>query len=118
MRDDHSIAVTTHEFDADPLWEKLRRFARRAGRVVVERVLRLYYASQDPRTPAWARRAIYGGLAYFVLPLDFVPDFLPGIGFTDDAATLLLTLTAVSAYVHDDIKVRARAKIADWFGEP
>jgi uncharacterized membrane protein YkvA (DUF1232 family) len=118
MPDNRRLAITAHEFAVDPLWEKLRRFARRAGRVVVERVLRLYYASQDPRTPRWAKRTIYAGLAYFILPLDFVPDILPGIGFTDDAATLLMTLTAVSAYVHDDVKVRARTKVADWFGEP
>jgi uncharacterized membrane protein YkvA (DUF1232 family) len=100
----------------DRLWEKLRRFARAAGRTVVERALRLYYASQDPATPAWARRAIYAGLAYFILPLDLVPDLVPGVGYSDDAATLLLTLAAVSAYVSGDIKVRARAKAAEWFG--
>ena len=100
------------------LWEKLGRFARVAGRVVVERALRLYYASQDPATPAWARRAIYGALAYFILPIDLVPDLLPGIGYTDDAGTLLATLAAVSMYVTRDIKVRARAKTAEWFGAP
>lgn len=101
----------------DAFWEKLRRFARAAGRTVVERALRLWYASQDPKTPAWAKRAIYGALAYFVLPLDLVPDLLPGVGYTDDAATLLVTLTVVSAWVSRDIKRRARAKTAEWFGE-
>ena len=98
-------------------WDKLRRYARIAGRTVVERALRLYYASQDPATPPWARRAIYAGLAYFLMPFDLVPDFLPAVGYTDDAATLLLTLAFVSAYVGTDIKIRAAAKTAEWFGE-
>ena len=51
----------------DAFWDKLRRFARAAGRTVVERALRLYYAAQDPATPPWARRAIYAGLAYFIM---------------------------------------------------
>ena len=101
----------------DAFWDKLRRYARVAGRTVVERALRLYYASQDPATPPWARRAIYAGLAYFLMPLDLVPDFVPVVGYTDDAATLLMTLAFVSAYVGKDIKIRAAAKAADWFGE-
>jgi uncharacterized membrane protein YkvA (DUF1232 family) len=101
----------------DAFWDKLRRYARVAGRTVVERALRLYYASQDPATPPWARRAIYAGLAYFLVPFDLVPDFLPAVGYTDDAATLLMTLAFVSAYVGKDIKSRAAAKTADWFGD-
>ena len=118
MREETSIAVVDQPFDAGAFREKLARFAKRAGRVVVERALRLYYASLDPRTPRWAKRTIYAGLAYFVVPFDLVPDFIPGIGFTDDAATRLFTLLLVSAYVHTDIKIRARQKTIDWFGEP
>jgi uncharacterized membrane protein YkvA (DUF1232 family) len=118
MSEERSLTVAAPDFDSEQLWDKLRRYARRAGRIVVERALRLYYAAQDPRTPPWAKRAIYAGLAYFIVPFDLVPDFVPGIGFTDDAGTLLFTLFAVSAYVHRDIKVRARAKMIDWFGEP
>ena len=110
--------VVVRGYTADRFWEKLRRFARRAGRSVVERALRLYYAAQDPRTPPWARRAIYAALAYFIVPIDVIPDFVPGIGYVDDLGTLLLTLLVVSAYVSADIKARAHAKTVDWLGEP
>jgi uncharacterized membrane protein YkvA (DUF1232 family) len=118
MREEASPAVVVPPFEAARFWDKLQRYARRAGRIVVERALRLYYAAQDPRTPPWAKRAIYAGLAYFIVPIDLVPDVIPGAGFTDDAATLLATLFVVSAYVHADIKTRARRKASDWFGEP
>jgi uncharacterized membrane protein YkvA (DUF1232 family) len=118
MAEQTSITVVDQSFDAAAFWEKLRRFATRAGRIVVERALRLYYASLDPRTPPWARRAIYAALAYFVMPFDLIPDFIPGIGYTDDAGTLLFTLFIVSAYVDPEIKLRARRKMVDWFGEP
>jgi uncharacterized membrane protein YkvA (DUF1232 family) len=119
MRDKTSTAVVVvPEFEEDRLWRKLGRFARRAGRVVVERALRLFYAAQDPRTPPWARRAIYAALAYFIIPFDLIPDFIPGVGFTDDAGTLLFTLFVVSAYVDRDVKIRARQKMVEWFGEP
>ncbi len=118
MSDERGLVLAVPEFDADGFWDKLRRYARRAGRIVVERALRLYYAAQDPRTPPWAKRTIYAALAYFVLPFDLIPDFVPGIGFTDDAGTLLFTLVVVSAYVHTDIKIRAHQKTVAWFGEP
>ena len=110
-------AVAEDPSVGDAFWDKLRRYARVAGRTVVERALRLYYASQDPATPPWARRAIYAGLAYFLLPFDLIPDFIPAVGYTDDAATLLATLAFVSVYVGKDIKIRAAAKTAEWFGE-
>ena len=97
-------------------WAKIGRFARVAGRVVIERALRLYYAAQDPTTPEWAKRMIYAGLAYFVVPLDLVPDIVPGIGYFDDLGTLAFTLFCVSAYVSPAVKQRAREKLAEWFG--
>jgi uncharacterized membrane protein YkvA (DUF1232 family) len=51
------------------------------------------------------------------LPLDLIPDFVPVVGYSDDAATLLMTLAFVSTYVGKDIKIRAAAKTAEWFGE-
>ena len=105
-------------YSPDRFWAKLSRFSLVAGRGVVERALRLYYAAQDPRTPPWAKRAIYAALAYFILPFDLIPDFIPGIGYTDDLGTLVLTLAAVSAWVSPEIKARARAKTAVWFGPP
>lgn len=35
-------------------------------------------------------------LAYFLIPIDGISDFIPGLGFTDDIALLLWTLKVVS----------------------
>ena len=34
------------------------------------------------------RVALIGALAYFIVPFDFIPDMLPIIGLTDDAAVI------------------------------
>ena len=39
---------------------------------------------------------IVATLAYLVLPTDLIPDFLPGIGFTDDAAAFILAFRQLS----------------------
>ena len=103
-------------FDSEGLWAKLAKVGRTAGQGVVERVLWLYYAAQRPDVPRWAKLTIYGALAYFVLPLDAVADFLPGIGFVDDLGALSAALLTVASYIDDDVKQRAQQKLAQWFG--
>lgn len=96
--------------------QKLTRYAKVAGREVVEKALCLFYAAQSPSTPRWAKTAIYGALGYFIFPLDAVPDFAPLVGYTDDLGVLAAALATVSMYVTDDIKQRSRHTVEKWFG--
>ncbi|OWT63475.1 YkvA family protein [Candidimonas nitroreducens] len=101
------------------LWRKLQQHAGAAGRAVLEKALYLYYAAQSPATPKWARRVIYGALAYFVLPLDAIPDLIPGIGYTDDLSVMAAALATVALYITPEVRALAQHKIAQWFdGEP
>jgi uncharacterized membrane protein YkvA (DUF1232 family) len=111
-----NIESMAQDFDEGSFWRKLSRFARRAGRRVIERVLVLYYCMQDPDTPAWARRVIMGALAYFVLPVDIVPDILPFAGFADDFGVLASALTIVLTHIKPDHWGQAERKLETWFG--
>ena len=68
----------------------------------------VYYAARDPETPMAAKGIMLGALAYFVMPIDAIPDVLAGIGFTDDAAVI----TAVIATLGANIRKRHR-ELAD-----
>jgi uncharacterized membrane protein YkvA (DUF1232 family) len=57
-------------------------------------------------------------LAYFVIPTDLVPDIVAGLGFTDDAAVLMIALRTVAGHVTDTHKQRARAVLADGEDSP
>ena len=105
-----------NEFDDGSFWNKVKNFALKAGREVIEKALWLYYAAQQPSTPAWARTVIYGALAYFVLPVDAMPDAIPVAGFTDDLGALVAALGTVSMYVTDQVKQMASEKMREWFG--
>jgi len=110
------MSDNANHYSEDSFWEKLKNFAVKAGGEVVEKALQLYYAAQEPETPAWAKTAIYGALGYFILPLDVIPDVMPGIGFTDDLGILAAAIGAVSMYINDDVKKKAEQKMQDWFG--
>lgn len=112
------LEVHEREYSEPGFWRKLTRFARAAGREVVEKALWLYYAMQRPETPAWAKRVIIGALAYFILPLDLIPDFVPLAGYTDDLSALMLAIGTVAVYISPAVKEQARLKATEWFGEP
>lgn len=56
--------------------------------------LSVWWCARDPETPTAAKGMMLAALAYFVLPVDAIPDILPAIGFTDDAA-VFATLVAI-----------------------
>jgi len=78
-------------------WQKLRRFA---GQVpFVEDIVAGYYCALDPATPMRVRGMLLAAIAYFILPLDFIPDMVAGLGFADDAALVTAVLALVSAHI-------------------
>jgi uncharacterized membrane protein YkvA (DUF1232 family) len=78
-------------------WQKLRRFA---GQVpFVEDIVAGYYCALDPATPMRVRGMLLAAIAYFILPFDFIPDFVAGLGFADDAALVTAVLALVSAHI-------------------
>jgi uncharacterized membrane protein YkvA (DUF1232 family) len=116
LRRDPDARRAVPEFDRGRFWGKLARSALAAGREVVEKALWLYYAAERPDVPRWAKLTIYGALAYFVLPLDAIPDLIPGAGYVDDLGALGTALLTVASYVDEDVKRRARQRMEQWFG--
>lgn len=74
------------------LRDKLRRHGRHLSQELIGQIRFVYEAFCDPATPAAAKMIVAGALAYFLLPADALPDFLPMLGFTDDAAVIGLAL--------------------------
>lgn len=98
-------------YSGPALWRTLGRVAVAAGRETLTAALVLFYCLKDRDTPAWARGVIVGALGYLILPLDMVPDILPGAGFGDDWGTIVVALSTVAAYIKDEHKARARRQV-------
>lgn len=116
MSDLIPTAVSAEGYSDESFWDKVSRFAKKAGREVVEKALWLHYAAQDEKTPVWAKTTIYGALAYFILPTDAIPDFIPGAGFTDDLGALVAAVTTVAIYITPEVRERAAGQVQKWFG--
>ena len=97
------------------LWNKITQFAKKAGIKVVYTSLLLWFAYQREETPKWAKRIILGVIAYFLSPIDMIPDLIPFLGFTDDLGILGMGLVAIAGYINDDVRLKAREKLSNWF---
>jgi uncharacterized membrane protein YkvA (DUF1232 family) len=58
-----------------------------------------FYCAMDPNSPRRVRAILLGALAYFILPIDAVPDFLAMVGFGDDIAVLAAAIAAVRSNI-------------------
>ena len=89
------------------------KFKRFAGRLpFAEDLLAAYYCAFDRDTPRHVQLSLLGALAYFVLPIDFMPDLMPLLGFGDDAAVLVTALRLVAANIRPEHRDAARAALA------
>ncbi|MDE7064348.1 MAG: DUF1232 domain-containing protein [Desulfovibrionaceae bacterium] len=119
MRRDEDGAWSAYvsDYSAEKLWAKLKGVAVTVGCEGIRNVLRLFYALEAPNIPKKVKMVIYGALGYFISPLDVIPDVIPVVGFTDDLGVLAAAVAFVSLYITPDVKARADAKLADWFGK-
>jgi uncharacterized membrane protein YkvA (DUF1232 family) len=91
-------------------WTKAKRVAAKLP--FAEDLLAAYYCAFDYATPLQVKAALLGALAYFVLPFDAIPDFLPFLGYADDAAVLLTALRLVAGHIRPEHYEAARAALA------
>lgn len=97
-------------FSEPKFWDKLKKVAKSAGKKVVKMALLLYYVMQSPDVPIAQKTIIIGALGYLILPVDLIPDFIPILGFTDDATALAAALKTIKSSITPEIEAKAKAK--------
>lgn len=95
----------------------IEKWFKKMGVKVVYAALLLFYSYQSKDTPKWAKNVIIGALAYFVSPIDGIPDLSPFIGFTDDMGILSFGLVTIACYIDKDIRSKAKSNLSRFFKE-
>ena len=114
MATDHSVGFEPADRLAQDSDSVRRRFWIKFKQVVAklpfaEDLLAAYYCAFDRETPRHVQLTLLGALAYFILPFDFMPDMLPILGFTDDAAVLATAIRMVANNIRPEHREAARA---------
>ena len=113
---EHSVGFDPADRLAQDRDSVRRRFKSKFKQVVArlpfaEDLLAAYYCAFDRQTPRHVQASLLGAIAYFVLPFDFMPDVLPILGFTDDAAVLATAIRMVATHIMPEHREAARAAL-------
>jgi uncharacterized membrane protein YkvA (DUF1232 family) len=101
---ERSERVVRREF-----WSKLASSLSRIP--FAEKAVAAYFCAADPATPLRVKGTLFAALAYFVLPLDMVPDMILGLGFTDDMVVLATAFNLIRTHLRPRHLERARRTI-------
>ena len=99
------------------LWDKLKTYALKAGRVATKPILTFYYVMQDSETTTLDKALIYGAIAYIVIPADLLPRKVLGLlGILDDAAVIAYVYKKISNKITAEITNKVEDTLDSWFG--
>ena len=96
-------------------WPKMRRVAAKGP--FAKEALSVWYCAKDDDTPLAAKGMMLAALAYFVMPVDAIPDVIVGLGYTDDAAVFTALMAIVGRNLKPKHKQAAKADIERLRGE-
>ncbi len=109
--------LDTKKFSEIKLFKKIGQAAKNAGIIVIYPALVLYYLFKDKNVPSSSKTIIIAALAYFIFPMDSIPDITPIIGYSDDLGVLYVTISQLIKYISPDILQKVKDRIVEWFGE-
>ncbi|MDB5496356.1 MAG: hypothetical protein JWP28_387 [Phenylobacterium sp.] len=104
----HAIRLNEQRV-ARGFWPKIRKVAAHVP--FASDALAVWFCARDDETPVAAKGMMFAALAYFVLPTDAIPDFIAGIGYTDDAAVFVAVLSIVGKHLKPRHREAAKAAV-------
>lgn len=100
------------------IYFKIELWAKRVKRDAVM----LWFARSHPDTPFFAKALCFFAVAYALSPIDLIPDFIPVLGYVDDAlllpAMIWLAVRLLPAHVVEVCRARAEEWLLDKKGKP
>ena len=83
-------------------------------KVMQNNVVIMYYAWKHPHTPVYIKGLLAMLMVYTVSPMDILPDYLPFLGFVDDATLISITILYVMRLLPDSVRMDCQQKSERW----
>lgn len=112
-----NIGKWTENYTPTKLFSKIGSTAKAAGKKAVYAALLLYYALTADEVPLKDKLIVIGALGYFICPADLIPDFVVGLGYTDDVGVLVWATKTIWNNITPATHQKARERLSSWFGE-
>lgn len=105
------------KYSEESFWSKVKSSVKKAGIALIYKALQLFYVTQNPNCPKKIKAAIFAALGMFISPIDFIPDFAPIVGYSDDATAIALAIAVAHIYIDSTVKQKARDTLQKIFGK-
>ena len=97
--------------------DKVTKYGKLIGINALYKAVQLWFVLQKPDVPASTKAVIMGALGYLIAPLDFLPDLMPVLGYTDDFVAITFALIKVQGYIDEEGERKSKNLLAKIFGE-
>ena len=92
--------------------DKVTKYGKLIGINALYKAVQLWFVMQKPDVPAATKAVIMGALGYLIAPLDFLPDLMPVLGYTDDLVAITFALIKVQGYIDDEVERKSKKLLA------
>ena len=97
--------------------DKVTKYGKLIGINALYKAVQLWFVMQKPDVPATTKAVIMGALGYLIAPLDFLPDLMPVLGYTDEFVAITFALIKVQGYIDEEVERKSKHLLAKIFGE-
>ena len=97
--------------------DKVTKYGKLIGINALYKAVQLWFVLQKLDVPASTKAVIMGALGYLIAPLDFLPDLMPVLGYTDDFVAITFALIKVQGYIDEEVERKSKSLLAKIFGE-
>ena len=97
--------------------DKVTKYGKLIGINALYKAVQLWFVLQKPDVPASTKAVIMGALGYLIAPLDFLPDLMPVLGYTDDFVAITFALIKVQGYIDEEGERKSKNILAKIYGE-
>ena len=104
-------------YNVSSFLDKVTKYGKLIGINALYKAVQLWFVLQKPDVPASTKAVIMGALGYLIAPLDFLPDLMPVLGYTDDFVAITFALIKVQGYIDEEVERKSKHLLAKIFGE-
>ena len=97
--------------------DKVTKYGKLIGINALYKAVQLWFVLQKPDVPASTKAVIMGALGYLIATLDFLPDLMPVLGYTDDFVAITFALIKVQGFIDEEVERKSKNLLAKIFGE-
>ena len=99
------------------LFDKLRPYALKAGRVAARPMLQFYYVMTDEKTSTLDKALVYAAIIYTISPVSLIPSAVYKLlGVLDEGAAVLYVYKKIKERITPESNAKVDGTLNEWFG--